>query len=109
MLRNRLLAATAAFALAMGQVSPGYALLPSPQFQTPDGSDPLKGANAGFVSTAVANLKTYLLALLQQNYTLQVPSASALRTTAVFTGVMAHRGGFATAGDGGGTDYVGSS
>ena len=64
MLRNRLLAATAAFALSSGQNSPSYALLPSPQILTPDGTDPLRGANAGFVGSAISNLQSTIVGLL---------------------------------------------
>lgn len=135
LLRNRLLAATAALALASAQVSPGFALVSSqfPQQNTspvpnPDGLTPQQllrlppadlgagttvggdiAAGQSFVATAIANLKTYFGSLLQQNYTLQVPSAAALRTTVVFTGVVAHRGGFGAPGDGGEADYAGAA
>ena len=61
---------------------------------------------SSIVTTAVAKLKTDLLILLQQSYTLQVPSAGALRALAGFSGVTVHRSGYATAGDGGAADYA---
>ena len=113
MLRNRLLAATAVFALASGTgvvAGPGSAL-PSPLIQTaPANDNSSTAANTAFVgsavSTAIANLKTYFGSLLQQNYTLQVPSATALRALVGFPGVTVHRSGFYTPGDGGAADYA---
>lgn len=59
----------------------------------PSASDSDTGiATTGFVQTIVANLKTYVLALLQQNYTLQVPSAAAMANLSAFGGVQVLRG-----------------
>ena len=106
MISRRLLATAAAVALATTQVAPAYAL-PYPDVATaPAGSSTTKAANASFVATAIAKLKTDLLILLQQSYTLQEPSAAALRALAGFPGVTVHRSGFAAPGDGGAADYA---
>ena len=110
MLSRRLLAIVAACALTTAQVVPAYPLGLPNIGTAPAGDSSQKEANTSFVSTAVstavAKLKTDLLILLQQSYTLQVPSAVALRALAGFSGVTVHRSGFATAGDGGAADYA---
>ena len=90
-MKRSLLGATAAFALATGSVIAGPGSLPSPIIQTaPANDNSSTAANTAFVgsavSTAIANLKTYFGSLLQQNYTLQVPSATALRALVGFLG-----------------------
>ena len=69
MLRNRLLAATAAFALATGQVSSGWAALPSPLIQTaPANDNSPTAANTAWVgsaiSGAIASLQSTTVGLL---------------------------------------------
>ena len=61
-IKNRLLAATAAFALALARVSPSYADLPAPKIQTPAANDnSVTAANTAFVTNAIAALKAFLL------------------------------------------------
>ena len=61
-IKNRLLAATAAFALALARVSPSYAGLPSPAIQTPAANDnSVTAANTAFVTNAIAALRALLL------------------------------------------------
>ena len=110
MISRRLLATVAAIALASAQIAPAHALLPYPDVATaPAGTSSTKEANTSFVSTAITNLKTYLLGFLQSNYTLQVSSAAAMRSLVGFSGVTVHRSGFYAAGDGGAGDYAFSS
>ena len=85
MLRNRLIATTAALALAVGQVSPCFAGLGNPVYDTPAANDNSgHTSTTSFVSTAIANLQAYIVGLLGGKLS-HVSNATALASLTVYS------------------------
>lgn len=103
--RNRLIATTAALALAVGQTSPSCAGLGNSVYDTPAANDNSgHTSTTSFVSTAIANLQVYIVGLLGGKLS-HVANNAALAALPVSTGRV-RRDGFAAASDGGAADYT---